>query len=375
MAKLKILEIIGDSSLAGAPRHFLDVVENLDLDRFEIAAICPPGPLAGELKKLHRKIDLEVIRMDSRLDLVGIKKIRRHIKSIKPDIIHIHGTRAGVLGRLAAINLSIPVIYTEHLWTKNYKLDSRVLTFFHYFSNWILDMVTSLNIAVSGAVKEFLVTSHISYPEKVVVVYNGISEVKEEAQVLKDPHKIKIATVGTLNFQKGMQYLIQALPVVIKEFPDVSLEIIGSGPYKKKLEKIVKKLKLEKKVKFAGFLSDISGYLANFDLYVQPSLSESFGLAIVQAMGVGLPVVATETGGIPEVVTTGKTGILVPSKNSKALSAAILEIIRDPKMARQMGEMGRRDARLKFNLDDMISELEQIYEEMATQPSFAVEPR
>lgn len=375
MAKLKILEVIGDSSLAGAPRHFIDVVENLDLDKFEVAAICPPGPLAGELKKLHRKIDLEVIRMDSRLDMSAIGKIRRHIKSTKPDIIHIHGTRAGVLGRLAAINLGIPVIYTEHLWTKNFKLDSRILTFFHYFSNWVLDMFTNLNIAVSGAVKDFLVTSHISYPEKVVVVYNGIEEVKEKAEVLKDPKKIKIATVGTLNAQKGMQYLIKALPLVLKEFPETSLEIIGSGPYQRNLKKIVEKLKLGKFVKFAGFLPDVSAHLAKFDLYVQPSLSESFGLAIVQAMSVGLPVVATATGGIPEVVTQGKSGILVPTEDSKALSAAILEMIRDPKMARKMGEIGRRDARLKFNLDDMITELEQIYVEMATQPSFAEQPR
>ena len=361
--------------MAGAPRHFIDVVENLDLNRFEVVAICPPGPLAGELRKSRRKIDLEIVRMSSRLDLASVRKIRAYIKSIKPDIIHIHGTRAGVLGRLAAINLGIPVIYTEHLWTKNFRLDSRILTFLHYFSNWALDMVTSLNIAVSGAVKDFLVTSHISYPEKVVVIYNGISEVKEQAQVLEDTKDIKIATVGTLNAQKGMQYLIQSMPKVLKEFPGVSLEIIGSGPYKRKLEKMVKKLKLGKCIKFAGFLPDISIYLAKFDLYVQPSLSESFGLAIVQAMSVGLPVVATETGGIPEVVTTGKTGILVPSKDSKALSSAILEIIRDPKMAQKMGETGRKDARLKFNLDDMITELEQIYEEMATQPSFAVEPR
>lgn len=375
MAKLKILEVIGDPSLAGAPRHFLDIVEHLDLNKFELAVICPPGPLAGEIKKVRRKIDLEIIRMDSRLDISAIRRIRRQIKFLKPDIIHTHGTRGGVLGRLAAINLGIPVLYTEHLWTKQFRLDNRILNFFHYFSNWFLDMFTSLNIAVSGAVKEFLVSSGITYPEKVVIIYNGIEPIKEEAEVLKDPKEIKLVSVGTLNAQKGMQYLIQAMPKVLKEFPDVNLEIVGSGPYKNHLEKLVKKLKLNKNVKFAGFLPDIPKHLAKFDIYIQPSLSESFGLAIVQAMGVGMPVVATETGGIPEVVTMGKTGILVPPQSPKSLSEAILELIRDPKMARKMGETGRKDARLKFSLDDMITELEQVYEEMASQPSFALEPR
>lgn len=371
MSKISILEIIGDSSLAGAPRHLLSILENLNLKKFTVTVICPPGPLAGKIRDIHRPIDLDVIPMRSRFDTEAVRKIRKTIKHYNPNIVHIHGTRAGLLGRLAVIGLNKRVIYTEHLWTEHYSLDSRILNFFHYFSNWFLDMFTTLNIAVSGAVKDYMVNKNITRPGKVVVIYNGVEEAKEKANVFENEKEIKIVTVGTLNRQKGMQYLIKALPKVIKEFPDVKLEIVGDGGYKKDLQSQVKHLKLKDHVKFVGFLPDVEKYLAKFDIYVQPSLSESFGLAIVQAMGAGLPVIATNTGGIPEIITDGITGLLVESKDSKAISEALIELLRDPKKAREMGKVAREEVKLKFNLQDMIDELEVTYEETAKIPAFS----
>lgn len=368
--KISILEIIGDPSLAGAPRHLLAIVENLSLENFTINVICPPGPLAGEIKKLRRHVELDIIPMKSRLDFKAISEIKKEIKHLKPDIIHIHGTRAGLLGRVAAIGSNIPVIYTEHLWTKQFRLQNRFLNFVHYFTNWFLDMFTTLNIAVSQAVKDFLVSSHISYIDKVKVIYNGIEKSKLRASIFTSDKEFLLATVGTLNPQKGVQFLIRALPKIVKEYPGLRLEIIGDGGYKRKLQDEVKHLKLKNYVKFTGFVPDVSKYLTSFDLYIQPSLSESFGLAILQAMSVGLPVIATNTGGIPEVVTEGKSGLLVEPMDSKALAEAILELLRHPQKAKKMGEMAHKEAQLKFNLDDMIKELEKTYESVAKNPAF-----
>jgi len=371
MSKISILEIIGDPSLAGAPRHLLSIVENLDLDQFTIHVICPPGPLAGEIRKLHRHIDLDIIAMHSRWDFAAISKIRHSIKHIKPDIIHVHGTRAGALGRLAAIGLNIPVIYTEHLWTKQFRMRSRILTFFHFIGYWFLDLFTTLNIAVSHAVKDFMVSANISRAEKTKVIYNGITPSNLKAKIFEDKHNFKIITVGTLNPQKGVQFLILAMPKILKEFSNVSLDIVGDGPFRRSLEKEVKKKKLASKVQFSGFVPDIEKYLTKFDIYVQPSLSESFGLAITQAMSVGLPVIATNAGGIPEVVTDGKSGILVEAADPKALADGILTLLRDPEKAKKMGEMGQKEVKLKFDLKDMIKELERTYVETAKNPAFS----
>jgi len=367
MKKIKILEIIGDATLAGAPRHLLSLLENIDLKKFSLFLICPPGPLAGEVRGLKRTIDIEIVPMRSKLDIEAIREIRANIKNIKPDIIHIHGTRAGILARLAVIGLKYPVIYTEHLWTKDYQLRSRLSHHLQLVGLWFLDMFTTLTIAVSQAVKDFLIESQITRPEKVIVIYNGTEpphSMQKKAEPFKD-EKMTIVSIGTLNEQKGMQYLIQAMIKVLKEFPKVNVVIIGHGPYKAELEKQVKKMKLTSKIKLTGFVKDVYDELLKADIYVQPSVSESFGLAILQAMSVGLPVVATNTGGIPEVVTSGKTGILVESKNPETLADGLLELLRDHKKAIKMGDLGAEDAKIKFNLEDMIKDLETVYVNMA----------
>jgi len=363
MKKIKVLEIIGDASLAGAPRHLLSLLENFNYRRFDLSVILPGGPLAGEIRSLPADVDLEIVPMHSKLDLTAISEIRKKIKHLKPEIIHVHGTRAGSVGRLAAINLKIPVIYTEHLWTKNYLLPSRVAHRAQIIGLWFLDMFTNLNIAVSQAVKDFMVENQISRPGKIAVIYNGIAPKRKRTKIFSKK-VITLGTVGTLNFQKGIQYLIQALPRVLKEYPETRLVIVGDGPYKKYLEKLVAKLKL-KKVVFTGFLKDIEEEMRNFDLYIQPSLSESFGLAIIQAMSLGIPIVATSSGGIPEVVTTGKSGILVEAGKPQALAEAILALLRDKKRALKMGKLASEEAKIKFNLKEMVEETERIYEKMA----------
>lgn len=362
--KLKVLEIIGDASLAGAPRHLLTLVEHLDQKKFEIFVICPAGPLAGELKDFKDSVNLEIVPMRSKWDYAAIKEIRANIRHIKPDVIHVHGTRAGLLGRLANIGLKFPLIYTEHLWTKDYRLTSHLENILQVSAMWFLDMFTNLNIAVSQAVKDFMVQSQISRPEKIRVIYNAVKISPKKAKIFSD-NDITLGTVGTLNMQKGIQFLIAAMPQILSEFPKTKLMIVGEGIYKAKLQNLVKKMKLIRSINFTGFVKEIDEEMVKFDIYVQPSISESFGLAIVQAMGQGLPIVATNTGGIPEVVTTGKSGILVEAKNPQALAGAILTLMRDKTKAKEMGRLAAEEVKIKFNLSDLIKETEGIYEEVA----------
>ncbi|MBM2820563.1 MAG: group 1 glycosyl transferase, partial [Candidatus Berkelbacteria bacterium] len=329
MKKLKVLEIIGDSTLAGAPRHLLSLLENFDTKKFTLLAICPPGPLAGEIRSLKKNVDLEIIQMNSKLDFSAIKHIRKYVRRLKPDIIHIHGTRAGSVGRLAVAGLNFPVIYTEHLWTKHYKMTSRIAHRIQLIGLWFLDMFTTTNIAVSQAVKDFMIENQISREEKIVVIYNGIEPAKHHAKIFTSKDYV-LGTVGTLNPQKGIQFIIQAMPQILKEFPQTKLQIVGEGTYRKHLTKMVKKMHLIKSVHFSGFVKDVDEEIDKFDIYIQASLSESFGLAIIQAMNVSIPIVATNTGGIPEVVTSNKSGILVEAAKPDALANAILKLLRDP---------------------------------------------
>lgn len=350
--------------MAGAPRHLLSLLENFDYKKLTVVVICPAGPLAGEIRILKKPLDLEIVPMKSKIDFRTIAEIRSNIKHFKPDLIHVHGTRAGVLARLAAIGLKIPVIYTEHLWTKNYRLASRFNHQLQIIALWFLDMFTDFNIAVSQAVKDFMTESQISRAAKIKVIYNAIEPARKKAKIFAGD-EIILGTVGTLNYQKGIQYLIRAMPRIIKEFPQTKLVVAGDGVYKDHLKKLARDLKLTQSIEFTGFVKVIEDEMVKFDLYVQPSLSESFGLAIIQAMGLGLPVVATNTGGIPEVVTTGKSGILVEAGKPQALAEGILELLRDKSKAKEMGKLAAEEAKIKFNLKEMVEETEELYEKVA----------
>lgn len=369
MGKIKILEIIGDATLAGAPRHLLSLLENFDYEKFDLFVISTAGPLAGEIKTLKKPINLEIIPMHSRHDLTAIREIRAAVKQIKPELAHVHGTRAGILGRLALIGLKIPVIYTEHLWTKQYRLPGRFGHNIQLFGLWFLDMFTTYNIAVSGAVKDFLIENQITRPEKVSVIYNGVEAPRKKAKPFSRKDEYLLGSIGTLNEQKGMQYLVRAMPRILEEFPHTKLVIVGEGYYKDKLAKLAKELKLTGHVRLTGFVNDVYDELAEMDVYIQPSYSESFGLAILQAMSMGLPIVATNVGGIPEVVTADKTGFLVLPKDSEAIAEAVLELLRNQPEAVSMGEMGEEDANVMFSLEDMVKETEKLYVKIAEERS------
>jgi len=166
--------------------------------------------------------------------------------------------------------------------------------------------------------------------------------------------------------QKGYKYLIKAIPQVIKEFPQMKLLIIGGGGVpsettEEEIKRLVKILGLTNYVHFLGWRKDIGEILSICDLFVLPSLWEGFGLSNVEAMAAGIPVVATNVDAIPEVVSDGETGILVPPKNSGALANAILSLLKDPEKMRKMGQAGKKRAFTFFSAERMVKDYEKLY--------------
>ena len=367
MKKIKILEIIGDSTLTGGPRHLLSLVKGLDKKRFDITCVCPPGVLAGELKEIEG-IKVEIIPMHSKWDFKAIKKLRKIIKFLNPLIVHAHGVRGGWLGRLACIGpkkTAPKVIYTEHLWTSDYRLKNPISHFFQIFGLWFLDLITSKTIAVSKAVADFLVKRGITRPEKLVVIYNGI-ELPKLSKLTKSTKLTKtIGFVGSLEKRKGIEWLIRAVPELKLKIQNEKLKIIivGEGKEKENLKKLTKKLKIENQVEFKGFVEKISDIYPTLDVYAQPSLDEAFGISALEAMSFGVPVVASNVGGLRELLNlkSDKCGILVPPKNESALAEVILKILKNEKLAKKMGKAAKKRASF-FTASKMVKETEKLYE-------------
>ena len=396
MNKIKVLEVIGDSTLSGAPRHLLSLVKGLNKKRFDITCVCPPGPLAGELEEING-VDVEIIKMHSKWDFGVVRKIRKIISHLSSQssslIVHCHGMRGGYLGRLACIvpkDKAPKVIYTEHLWTFEYKLKNPFSNFFQLCGLWFLDLFTNKTIAVSKAVAVFLTAKNITRPSKIEIIYNGV-KAQEKRKKKKEKISVKdseftLGFVGSLNKQKGIEYLLRALPEVSSkltfaqrasaakaESQNLKLIIVGEGEEKENLINLSKKLKIDKQIKFLGMIDDLSSIYPTLDIYVQPSVAESFGISALEALSFGVPVVASAVGGLPELLNgvsdksdfkpyqLTKCGVLVLPQNAIALSLALAKILKNDKLRKKMSAEAIKKAN-QFSLDKMIDETENLYE-------------
>jgi len=369
--KVKLIQVIGEGSLTGAPRHLLTLLKFLDRRHFIIKAICPPGPLVNEIRKTGTPVFQ--VPMRGRSDVLAVNAIKKILRRERPDIIHCHGARAGLIGRLAAKGFPLKIVYTEHTRTPQFKLPSAVLEWSHKRALRVLDQFTDITIAVSRSVADFL-KKGIARHSKIVVIYNGLEKHSRppasEVVKIREKYGIKgddlvIGTIGSLNYQKDHKTLIKAFEKVIKKRPNAKLVLVGGGALKHYLEKLARRYRVADKVVMTGAVVNVQPLLAAFDIFVLPSLSEAFGLSLLEAMQAGVPIIATKVGGIPEVIKPGYNGLLVAPGNPKELASAIMRLLNDrqlqKKIVRHYGEVLD-----KFSAKNMVDKTEQVYLELVS---------
>lgn len=366
--RIKLVQIIADSSLGGGPRHVLDLVKNIDKEKFDVYIICPGGFLSAEAKQV-KDVTVYNVQMRSKFDLVALWDIKKIINKIRteknpfgPLIIHAHGSRAGLLGRLAS-PIHAKKVYTEHRFDQDFHLKNPLNEWVQKKLLQIQNFNSDLIIAVSSSVKKYLILSRMAPQEKIVIIPNGVdlAVVGKSVNRLSTDHKAPIiGTIGTLNFQKGHIYLIEAMPYILEKYPLATLEIIGEGEERVVLEAEIKRLNLEKHVTLYGIKSDNTKYMRQWNVFALPSIAETFGIVILEAMSMGLPVVATKVGGIVDIITSKKNGILVEKQNSKQLAKSILEVLDHPVLASKLKREGL--VRVKdFDWRDIIKKVEKEY--------------
>ena len=308
--------------------------------------------------------------MRGRADMVAVSAVTKLLKKYDPDVIHTHGQRAGLIGRMSSKGMPFKRVHTEHTYTHEFRLANPILHWTHLRIMRMLDSGTDKVIAVSNAVRKFLIDSHITKPGKVVTIYNGITPLsrkvsQEDVQKFKDKYKIVpddviIGTVGSFNQAKDTATLIRAVARMVKKWPKIKLVLVGKGPLKFKLETLVKKSGLEERVVFTGALDNVLPALKTFRIFVLPSLSEAFGITILEAMKAEVPVVATKVGGIPEIITQNHNGLLVEPKDSKQLAGVLMKLLNDRKLQTKLAHNGAATLP-KFSADRMIDRTEEVY--------------
>jgi glycosyltransferase involved in cell wall biosynthesis len=208
-------------------------------------------------------------------------------------------------------------------------------------------------------------------PERILVIHNGVDvrSFSLPRGAFRRSEGIPaectvITTVGRLDTQKGLPYLLEAAELVTRGHPEVRFLVVGEGPRRGDLVRHRDRLGLTERVWFLGFRTDVPQILADSDVFVLPSLWEGLPIALLEAMAAGLPVVATDVPGVTEVVTDGETGLVVPGKDVGALAGALSRLLDDPDLRLGLARAGRRKVEEEFGWEKVVATTMSLYERL-----------
>jgi len=306
----------------------------------------------------------KIIGLQSAISLNLWYKAKDLVNDFKPDVIHLHNRFffTTLVGLFLKKKLQIPTIVTIHLGEINYitGLKGAIIRKIEKYMIKNINKNSEIITAVSNNVMENVVKLGVER-EKCVVIPNGVDLefFKMDHQFREKPRKI--VYVGRLLANKGPQILLQSAKSVIKKFPDVQFLIVGDGPLLAKLEKFCNENNLNSNVKLLGRLEDIRPTMNESDLYVRPSYLDGMPLGVLEAMAMGLPVLATDIAGTKELIEHGKTGHLVRAGNADELANAIIELLQNPDYMKKIANNGLEFISSKFDWDHVTQEYEKCY--------------
>jgi glycosyltransferase involved in cell wall biosynthesis len=313
---------------------------------------------------------LELIPLAPRteLDLTAAWRLARVVKRLQPDIIHAHDAHGVAMASLALSLGGGPAADGPALVVSR-RVDFHLRS--NSFSRWKHRQVDCF-IAASEAIRQMLIADGVS-PERTVTVHEGIDVDHVRAappvnvhEVFWLPHNAPVVgNVAALVPHKGHRHLIEAARLVNRQMPDVRFIVLGEGELREGLERQVREHHLEKHVFLPGFRTDVLGCMKGFDLFAMSSVTEGLGTALLDAMACERAIVATRTGGIPEVVEDGVTGRLAAPRDHAAMAQLILALLADDGLRRQMGDAGLARVQTRFTVERMVTETAAVYERVA----------
>lgn len=353
-----------------------DLATNIPKDQFDVVvALGGTGILIQKLKEQNIRI-LPILALTRDVNIASDVRAFFELWSIfhkeRPDVVHLNSAKAGGMGALAACFANVPkIIFTAHGWAFNEERSTLQRLVIKFFS-WITILLSHKTIAVSNATKDD-VCRWPFVKNKIVVIKNGTTKpdffTRDEARAKflaltntpLPPDTLLACTIAELHKNKGLQYSIEAIAKLVSSNPSLFYFILGDGEEQERLNTLIKSYGLENRIFLLGFVEDASRYLTAFDIFVLPSITESLGLVLLEAGFAGLPVVASQVGGIPEIIENGQSGILVPARNTDALVRAIQSIISDTEMRVSLSFALSQKIALYFSLSRELAETLPLY--------------
>jgi glycosyltransferase involved in cell wall biosynthesis len=352
----------------GGQSSLLLLLKGIDKNKFKPFVMCPTdGDFVNELRSLGVMTFVfefpSLRRFNVKAFFGTVKKLTNIIRMVNPDIVHTESSRSIGYLKYALFGTKVPIVRHAHVCDREPFL----------YELFMYACVTRI-IAVSNAVKKRF-DRFPGAENKVRVVYNAVeasfgngAEISNAAGCRTKEHDIvRVGLVGRITPLKGHTTFIHAASLVIGRRCNVRFQIVGKGDqkYEEELQSLIKDRGMQDYVTFTGYQDDISDVMAGIDILVCPSLKEAFSMGIIEAMAHAKPVIASNVGGIPEVVEDGVTGILVPATDESSLAEAIIKLAHDRDLRERMGACGKERVSELFTLEDNVKKIQDLYAGLA----------
>lgn len=366
--RIRVIQVLATGANGGAQEHLYSLLTRMDHDRYEVSVVSlSPGSAVRKLQKAG----IDVLVIDEVDDAIVVGALAAHLAEVRADVVHAHMFRAETVATRAVLALAEIghrrpyLVSTVHSSRVRHEADKAVLR----------ELTPHMDqlIAVSHAIEE-KIRNEGRDTVPVRLIYNGVDLERYDHQEAcctlpeeygMEPGSQIVGVVARLEPEKGHPTLVEAWPKVLRAVPDTYLLIVGEGSRRDALEAQARELRVAHRVVFTGRRDDVPAVTAALDVAVLPSYREAQGLTILEAMALSRPVVASNVGGIPEMIDDGKTGLLVPAHDADALADAIIRLLTNHPLADTLGRAGHDMVHDRFCIELMVAATQSIYDEGA----------
>lgn len=357
---LRVTHLVSTLNIGGLEKVVYDLTRLADPARVHVQVVClgEVGALAEQFADVNVPVrSLGVLGLGTRR---AVAVLARELRNDLPDVLHTHNPAPHLVGALAARWAKVPaVVHTKH--GRNYPNDPRKV-WTNRLATWFTDRV----VPVSDDSADVALAIEKVSGKKVRRIWNGI-DLERFPHHLTEVHRSPLQAIHVARLiypAKDQKTLLRAVRLVADEEPRFHIDLVGDGPHRADIESLCDELRLSENVRFLGFRHDVHELLTESGLFILSSVNEGLSITLLEAMANGLPIVATRVGGNAEVVTQGKTGLLVPARSPRDMADAILTLVRDPALAAKYGEAGRARVEEHFDLRKVVKQYEVLYCEL-----------
>ena len=361
----KILHVISDTNIGGAGRLLLGYLNSYSRDEFENTVLLPKNSM---LTPRIRALGIPLYELDAQgdksFDLAAVRELKKHIKALKPDIVHTHGSFSG---RIAAKGCKKPIVFTRHsAFLPSQRLTKGLGKFLHKKLN---ERYADRIIAVSPICKQALTMGGVD-GSIIDVVFNSVPPIAEEDKHVTEklradlgilPAEFTAGIIARIEPYKGQMYVVEAAKILKDSGRRLKIIIAGTGSQEADVKNRVKELQVEDIVIFTGFVSDVDSLLYVLDVQINASTVEASSLSLLEGMSIGLPAVASNESGNPWVIADGENGLLFESRSPQDLADKLAALQDSAELRERISTGAARIFKQKFSLDVFAENTEETY--------------